>query len=289
VSHRRDATALAALPHRGRFGDPRPAALARLPLPPDTMPARAGVRPLKAWRYIGVFATELMVCVASVRIGPARQSFWVVWDRRDGRLHERTALGGAGVRLGPGNASVRAGEVRIELLLAEQPGIETVCRSGDAYVWTRKQGGVAASGTVALPGRRPAQLDALAVIDDTAGYHERRTRWRWAAGVGHAVDGRALAWNLVEGVNDPPANSERTVWVDGAPFEPPPVTFDEGLSGIGGLRFQAEATRARDQRLLVVSSRYRQPFGCFHGTLPGPEAIALADGLGVIEEHDARW
>jgi Domain of unknown function (DUF2804), C-terminal len=292
VRPRPHATALTALPHRGRFGDPRPAALAALPLPPAAMPARMGARPLKAWRYVGVFGTELMACAASVRVGRARQSFWAVWDRQDGRLYERTALGGAGVRLGRGAVSVRAGEVRIELVLEEEPGIECVCRSGDAYAWTRKQGGIAASGTVALPGRPPIAVDAGAVIDDTAGYHQRHTRWRWSAGVGHAADGRAVAWNLVEGVNDPPRGSERTVWIDGTPFEPAPVVFDDELAGVGGLRFAPEATRERSERLLVVRSRYRQPFGSFHGTLPGVDgrnSIALADGLGVMEEHDAHW
>jgi hypothetical protein len=292
MSHREHATALASLPYRGRFGERRPAALAGLPLPPAAMPPRFGTRPLKAWRYVGVFGDELMACVASVRIGRARQSFWAVWDRRARRLHDRTALGRAGVSLERGTVSVHAGGVRIELALSERAGIECVCRSGGAYAWTRKQGGIAASGTVALPGRPPARLEAAAVIDDTAGYHERHASWRWSAGVGHAADGRALAWNLVEGVNDPPRGSERTVWVDGEPLEPGPVTFDDGLSGVGALRFRAEATRERSERLLLVSSRYRQPFGSFHGTLPGvggPNPIALADGLGVMEEHDARW
>jgi hypothetical protein len=292
VTHRRHATGLAALPHRGRFGDPRPPALADLPLPPAAMPSRFGARPLKAWRYIGAFSPELMACVATVRIGRARQSFWAIWDRRHARLHERTAIGGAGVRLGPASASVRAAGVRIDLVLREQAGIESVCRSGDAYVWTRKQGAVAVSGTVALPGRPPAHLHARAVIDDTAGYHERHTRWRWAAGVGHALDGRELAWNLVEGVNEPPYDSERTVWVDGTPSEPGPVTFGDALERVGDLRFHAEATRERHERLLLVSSHYRQPFGSFHGTLPavgGRNPIVLAHGLGVIEEHDVHW
>src|ERR1700742_4074040 len=69
MSHRGHATALASLPHRGRFGDPRPAARAGLPLPPAAMPSRLGTRPLKAWRYVGVFGTDLMACVATVRIG----------------------------------------------------------------------------------------------------------------------------------------------------------------------------------------------------------------------------
>jgi hypothetical protein len=292
VSHRRHATALAALPHRGRFGAARPATLTGLALPPRAMPGRFGSRPLKAWRYVGVFGPELMLCVATVRIGRARQSFWAVWDRRDDRLYERTTLGRAGVALGPGSVSVRAGDVRIELALDERPGIESVCASGDSYGWTRKQGGVAARGTVTLPGKAPVALAAPAVIDDTAAYYERHTRWRWSAGVGQSTDGRALAWNLVEGVNDPASGSERTVWVDGEPHEPPPVTFDDDLSGVGRLRFDAEATRERSENLLLVRSRYRQPFGTFSGSLGWAgqiQPIELERGFGVMEDHDVWW
>ncbi len=110
---------------------------------------------------------------------------------------------------------MHARDTRIELTLDERPGIESVCVSGDGYGWTRKQGGIRARGTVTLPGAAPVALDAHAVIDDTAAYYERHTRWRWSAGVGRSTDGRALAWNLVEGVNDPVSGSERTVWVDG--------------------------------------------------------------------------
>jgi hypothetical protein len=39
-----------ALPYRGTFGQPRPAALCGLALPPAPMPGRDGLRPLKAWR-----------------------------------------------------------------------------------------------------------------------------------------------------------------------------------------------------------------------------------------------
>src|SRR5437764_4299038 len=226
------------------FGSPRPVSLRRLALPPGRMPSRDGLRPLKAWRYVGVYGPELMACVASVRIGPARQHFWAVWDRQAGRLHERTALAGAGPWLSPGRVHVADREVRIDLALDEVPGIETVCRSGSSYAWTRKQGGVRARGAVEIAGRRLA-LDAYAVIDDTAGYYERHTRWRWSAGVGLATDGRALAWNLVSGVNDPRRGSERTVWVDGRPTEPGPSVFGEDLRSVDGLRFTPEAVRGR--------------------------------------------
>lgn len=246
---------------------------------------------------MGVFGPELMICVAAVRIGPARQAFWAVWDRAAGRLYEHTAIGRGGVRLAFGGAAVRSDEVTISLALEEEAGVETVCRAGGSHGWTRKQGGIRARGSVAVGGRGARRIDARAVIDDTAAYYERHTRWRWCAGVGTGRDGRELAWNLVEGVNDPATGSERTIWVGGEPTETPPVRFAADLSEVtttgGGappadaLRFAAEAVRERAENLLVIRSRYRQPFGTFSGRLPdGPE---LASGYGVMEEHDVWW
>jgi len=274
------------LPYRGTFGDPRPAGLGHLALPPAPMPPRQGLRPLKSWRYVGIFGPELMLCLASVRIGPGRQAFWAVWDRRGRRLHERTAIGRGAVELELGRARVNADRgVTIDLELEEAPGVETVCASGDSYAWTRKQGGIAVHGTVTLAGTRHA-LEGRAVVDDTAGYYERHTRWRWCAGVGKSADGRKLAWNLVEGVNDPPAGSERTLWVDGAPRELEPSRFAPGLTAVGGLRFSAEATRVSRQDLILLRSSYRQPFGTFEGEIGG---IELAHGYGVMEDHDVWW
>jgi hypothetical protein len=278
----------AALPYRGAFGGARPAGLRHLPLPPAAMPGHHGLRPLKAWRYVGVFSPELMLCVASVRIGPARQSFWAVWDRTRRRLHERTRMGRATVTITAGHVLISDDVVRLELELDEGAGVETVCRSGRSYAWTRKQGGIRARGTIEIAGEpaREIDADARAVIDDTAAYYERHTSWRWSAGVGHAADGRELAWNLVQGVNDPPVHSERTLWIDGEPRELEPHRFDPELTSAGGLRFAAEATRERRENRLVVRSSYRQPFGTFSGELGG---VRLADGYGVMEEHDVWW
>jgi hypothetical protein len=98
--------------------------------------------------------------------------------------------------------------------------------------------------------------------------------------------GAPVAWNLVDGMHDAPVASERTVWVDGEPHEFPPQPFD-GLDGVGGLRFAAEATRARRERLVLMSSDYEQPFGSFTGTLPG--AGELRAGWGVMERHAVAW
>ena len=96
----------------------------------------------------------------------------------------------------------------------------------------------------------------------------------------------------MSGVNDPPSGSERAVWVDGRPFEVGPVSFAADLSAIrcedgAELRFHAEAERSRRERLLLLSSDYRAPFGSFAGVLPGGHE--LAHGLGVMEHHRARW
>lgn len=282
-------------PHRGRWGAARPRALTGLALPPAGMPAWRGTRPLKRWRYVGVFGERLMLCVGAAQVGPGRQSFWAIWDRRERRLIERTRLTPGGVRLGPGRVLVadRAGGVPIEidLLVDEVDGVETISPHGGAYAWTRKQGGVAARGVVRIGGAAH-ELDELAVVDDSAGYHARSTIWKWSAGVGRTADGRVAAWNLVEGVHDAARASERTIWLDGEPVEAGPASFAHDLGGVttpddGELRFAAEAVRERNENLLLVRSSYRQPFGSFSGTLPG--GAELAEGRGVMEAHTAVW
>jgi Protein of unknown function (DUF2804) len=270
------------------------------------LPLLRGGRPLKRWRYVGVFCEELMACAALVQVGPARQSFWAVYTRAGrsslgGRLRERTRMLRRGVvELAPGRMRVRDGGVLLDLALEEDEGIQARCphggseagSSGGGEVWTRKQAGVRARGTLALDGGPEREIEALAVIDDTAGYHARHTEWWWSAGVGTGEDGTPLAWNLVAGVNDPPTGSERAVWIAGEPHEAPPVRFATDLSEIlaedgSRLDFLAEAERRRSENLLIVSSDYTAPFGTFSGTLPG--GIRLADGLGVMEHHRAKW
>jgi Protein of unknown function (DUF2804) len=182
--------------------------------------------------------------------------------------------------------------VALDLLLGEEAGVEALCPHGRCEVWTRKQAGVTAHGTLTLDDGPSRKIEALAVIDDTAGHHARETEWWWSAGVGESPDGVALAWNLVSGVNDPPRGSERAVWVAGAPSETAPVSFAADLSRIvcrdgAELRFEAETERARHDNFLILRSDYRAPFGSFSGTLPG--GIELARGRGVVEHHRARW
>jgi hypothetical protein len=221
-------------------------------------------RPLKRWRYVGVFSEELMVCAAIVYVGPARQSFWALYRRDADELRERTRMlpresalslhrGSAPVQdddddaSEPGRLRIRDAGVELDLSLVEESGFRAHCPHGRGEIWTRKQAGIAARGTLALDGG---------------------------------------------GVNDPPTRSERAVWIDGDPREVPPVRFREDLRRISTddgseLRFHAEAERSHSSNLLIVKSDYRAPFGAFSGSLPG--GVAVARGLGVVEHHRALW
>ena len=249
-----------------------------LPLPPERMPAWRGGRPLKRWTWVGAFGADVMLCAAIARIGPATSAWWAVWDRRAGRLTERSARSARGIEVSAERVRV-AGVLDLEV--AGGRAIEVVSPHGRQYAWTRKHGGVRVRGTA---GGVP--IDAPGLVDESAGYHARRTAWRWSAGAGVAESGEPVTWNLVAGLHDAPEASERTVWIGTEPHEVGPVEFD-GLDGVAGLRFTAEATRARRENLLLVRSDYVQPFGTFAGELPG--AGPLREGFGVMERHDVSW
>ena len=157
-----------------------------LKLPPTQMPAWRGGRPLKRWRYVGVYTPRVMLCVGDARIGPVPQRWWAV-ALPGGELRERTTFGRGGVAVAGSGVRVEARGVRIELELDESPGIEIVSpiessatgigasvdRTGSSdhatrpYIWTRKQACVPVRGFVELEGTRlPVDGDG-AFIDDS--------------------------------------------------------------------------------------------------------------------------
>lgn len=240
---------------------------AGLALPPQRMAFMRRGRPLKRWRYEAVYSPELMLCVGDARIAGVRQRWWAV-ALPDGRLFE-------------------GGRFRGVLSFKERPGVEVLSAHGRSYIWTRKQALLPVSATVQLPDGDFSIEGDYGFVDESAGYHARHTRWRWSAGIGRLRNGRAVAWNLVDGVHDAPVASERTVWVDGEPHEVGPVEFAPDLSAVGGLRFTEWSAREDHTNRLVIRSDYRQPFGSFTGELPG--GLELESGYGVMEWHDVRW
>lgn len=281
---------LAGLPWRGSAGERPP-----LPVPPEPMPLRQGGLFRKRWRWVGAFQENVLVFAATVEVGPARMAFWGVYDRERDRLYERSRRAlpwrRPEVEMDGRRTLIHSGEIEAELEFGQGEAIESICPNGqDGYTWTRKLAGVPVTGRVAVGGRE-LEVRAMGVEDDSAGYHRRHTVWKWSAGVGATPDGRPVGWNLVSGINDPQASSERAVWVGGKPSEPEPVRFTD-LEAItfhdgSALRFTAETERVHHEHIpLVARSDYNAPFGRFEGSLGGVE---IASGLGVMESHDVLW
>jgi Domain of unknown function (DUF2804), C-terminal len=256
-----------------------------LALPPQRMPAWQARRPLKRWRYVGVYGPQLQLCVGDARIGPVPVRWWAIAEPGEPLLEGRR-----GIALAPGAVEVAEGDVEIRLELDEREPIETATAYGGTFAWTAKQADVPARGVVHINGREIA-VQSRAVVDVSAGYHPRHTAWKWSAGVGHLDDGRSVGWNLVAGIHDSAEHSERTVWVEGDASEVPAVEFTGGLAGLrcgaDELAFAEWSAREERTNRLLMRSRYRQPFGTFTGSLPG--GLRLAQGYGVMEEHEVWW
>lgn len=275
------------LPWRGPGGG-RP----DLPLPPGSMPLVGHGVMRKRWRYIGYYGDDVMLCAAQIAIGPFKNSFWSLWDRRSGEVLEHTRLrpGRPEVSMEGNYVELRADGLKASLVLGPADPIEVVCPSGRGWGWTRKRAGVPFAGRIEANGRT-WHVDGLGVDDESAGYQSRHTTWSWSAGIGVAADGRNVGWNLVAGINDPIENSERAIWIDGHPVEPKPVVF-EGLDAVrfedgGRLQFHdGGAERRRHDNFGLIRSDYIHRFGTFKGQL---DDIELESAAGVMEEHDAVW
>ena len=256
------------LPWRG----PGPGRPTDLKLPPDRLPLLGpGRRLRKRWRYVGVFCDEFLLCAARAQVGPFGQTFWAVVDRESGEMHERTVKRPPLTRgeVWSERADRRPLADRLRRGRRRHPDrrrrgdaprcgsaraswAETVCPAqGEGergYVWTRKRIAPVEC-DIELPGGRSFKRAAFGIEDESAGYHPRHTVWSWSAGVGTSADGRAVGWNLVSGVNDPPERSERAIWIDGEPSEPGPVSFAADL----------ERDRLRGRLAARVQRRGRAP------------------------------
>lgn len=237
----------------------------------------------------------------------------VRWDTGPGRAGDVAGLAGtASVRRSGGSVEITpsslvidvpvdGGRLRAELAL-ESPAAVCLLTPTPRGGWnaTTKAAGHRATGTVSLPTGSRA-LDGCAWTDATDGRQDAHTTWRWAAGAGRSQDGTArIGLQASTGMNAV-GPGEDLVWWDDRPvplevtrLEPVRTDVFDGpwrCSGDGwGLELEPNGVRAADEGLGPVRSRYVQPVGTWHGTLPGPDGVPVPVRLaGVAEDHEARW
>ena len=256
----------------------------------------AGVRTWrKRWRYVGAYDEAVMLCAAVARVGPAGETFWALWDRREGRMRERTRRllpwGRRDVVLEGDLVRVRAGEVEIELWLGEVEPVESHLpqRGGRLHLdaQARRLPGrgfgarspastivsMAAASTTSPPATTPGHLVVLVRRDWHGG------RWPTACLEPGQRHQRPAAQQRARDLARRAGERTRARRVRGARGDP--------LRDGSRLRFAAEGTRAhREVVPFLFRSDYEAPFGTFSGSLGGVE---LEAGLGVMERHDAVW
>lgn len=274
-------------PYRGAAaGRPRGVAI-----PPERLPLFRGWQLRKRWHYVTFWSPEVLLCAAKVQVGLLDQQYWAVWDRAERRMWTKTRFLRRRVHMLPGRLAIDDGAVSAEVTYEPTDRFEVYRPEGRAYIWSSKELCTPSSATVRL-GERVIRTRGTTFVDVNAGYHRRRTRWRWSAGSGTDDQGRPVAWNAIVGLFDTPESSERTVWIEGAGRELGPVRFSDDLNSVafaegGRLEFREEATLRKRVGLFLLRSKYDHAFGVYSGTLPG--GIQLGEGFGVRERQDALW
>jgi hypothetical protein len=271
----------------------------------------------KAWQYTAFISDDAFVAAAIAHLGYLGFAFAYVVDRRSGRQTGFQAITplafGAEVAPSPDSGksvfyhpsgyilmenrprrlSIRLKEFRCDAALEEiKPFDATWPIQDSGYNRTQKAMGLPCEATLIERGAART-LAGHCLSDWTRGTPARETAWGWSAGVGTA-GGRLVAWNLRTGFDDP-SGAENCVWVACEPrCYDGPAEIDLPAEGAKAwamrygdltVSFEEEGERHENLDLILVASRYRQPFGRYTGTFQGDPLV----GFGVAEDHWARW
>ncbi len=300
-----------------------------------TLLRRPGWRTLhhKRWLYTLVATPQHLCAVAVVHLGYAATAFVVVVDRRTrSMLYDRSFFTlprfvrvegcledgcdvhfrAPGARISfhrpkgsaQGTLAADAGTLSLRATI-DAAGcalpISIVAPVPDGVVnATEKRVLMPARGALIVGSTTERFDDGIAGMDFTYGLLARHTQWCWAMAMGKTTDGRAIAFNLVDGFNE---GRECAIWLDGrmVPTESAIFTFDRDhvlspwhLSTPDGrvdVNFEADALHAEHLNLGLIRSRFAQPFGTFSGKLsvPGQPAAVIERVPGVVESQDVHW
>jgi Protein of unknown function (DUF2804) len=145
---------------------------------------------------------------------------------------------------------------------------------------------------------------AVALIDDHKAYYPYVMRYDWVTSACRGADGRARAFNLTRNqCRDPERWNENCAWIDDQIGALPAVRFTRERERQAGELWRVRDTDGRVDLVFeptvagdvamnvgVVESRYRGPFGRFHGRLEpvGLSAIVVDDWFGMGEDFWLR-
>ena len=316
AARRRQINRRSAVPRVHRLG---------LALPPDRMPLVRDGRPLKRWRYVGVYTAELMLCVGEAHV--ARPAAALVGGRAAGR-HARSS--GRPSRVAESSsprsrvrvaARAQSGtDVSIELELGDAAPVEVVSPHGGSYIWTAKRAPVQVRGEVRA-GQRAVRLSRRARLHrrvrrlprtphrmalvrrhraqrrrPRGRVESRRRRARRRGGErAHGLDRRRAARGRAAAVRRGSLTGRR-----------PRLRALGRARALDVARPRAEPLRAAVREIQRRAARRcatpadplrgASPGGprrpgrhAAPGAIPHPATIELAEGYGVMEDHDVRW
>jgi hypothetical protein len=287
----------------------------------------------KRWLWGCLAGSDLLVAFAVVRTGYAASAFVTVMDPRSMRLAGDAGWTGpsflarvtddphaAGLvarfaaprvlievtRAAPGSGlDVHLRIARLDLELdahlaedGEPPPLAVIADLGAGCLdATEKRALLPVRGRALAEGRRYVLDGTFGGYDYTQGLLPRRTRWRWAFGMGRTVRGEPLGFNVAQGFV---GEAECAVF-DGSGvhgISAPEITFDPSrpaepwsVRGPGlDLAFRVAGVHTERRRLGLVRTDFLQPAGVFEGTIEvGGRVHEVRDVPGVVEDQDVLW
>jgi hypothetical protein len=137
-------------------------------------------------------------------------------------------------------------------------------------------------------------------MDFTEGFLPRKTRWRWAFGMGKGSQGELLGFNVVEGFNGAP---ECILYVNGHPIPLQEAIISYNPDDLAGrwhittkcntldLVFTSQTIHTERQHLGIVHIDFVQPIGSFQGSIrpAGQAEIKVEQLAGVVENQSVVW
>ena len=278
----------------------------------------------KGWMYFGAFTPRYMVGYAVADAGLMATAFVYVYDRETKKLteHKATVPFGFSKDFAPSpdaTWALKNGARRWQALPAgggwdvrfQAPGLKLEMRFRDAgagmtaiasspgrpFHHTWKLCAMPVRLALELDGRRVEET-ASGTLDFTLGYPPRNTDWNWASLDGITEDGQRIGVNLVAHFMNGHENAmwlgDRLLPLSQAVFQYDPAQLLQPwrvhtLDGLLDVQFTPEGERREDISVGLLASRFTQPFGRFSGTLKTAQGVKKIEGLGVVEQHHAKW